>query len=36
MMTSIAIIAAIIVAIGIVAFLTMLPDLRRYLKIRSM
>jgi uncharacterized membrane protein YdfJ with MMPL/SSD domain len=35
-MTSVAIVAAIIVAVGMVAFLTMLPDIRRYLKIRSM
>jgi hypothetical protein len=35
-MTSVAIVAAVIAVIGIVAFLTMLPDIRRYLKIRSM
>jgi hypothetical protein len=35
-MSSFAIAGAIIAAIGIVAFLAMLPDIRRYLKIRSM
>jgi hypothetical protein len=35
-MSSVAIVAAIIAAVGIVAFLAMLPDIRRYLKIRSM
>jgi hypothetical protein len=35
-MSSVAIAAAIIVAVGLAAFLAMLPDIRRYLKIRSM